>query len=308
MKFGPVTPADLRGSVIAVPPLANDADHALNPTENERLLRHLEAGGVTTALYGGNANIYNIGQAQYRQLLESLPKWAADDTWVIPSVGPSFGQMMDQIEVVREMGYPTAMALPLGAPATQVGTATGLRKAAERLGRPIVLYLKWDGYLSVDLVASLVDDGLVCAIKYAIVRSNPLKDDYLSQLLEMVDPSIIVSGIGERPAVVHLRDFGLQAFTSGSVCVAPRQSTALLHCLHGRQYDEAESLRERFLSLEDLRDGIHPIRVLHDAVTESAIATMGPILPLLSNLVGEERNRVREAARELLASEDGVLA
>ena len=308
MKKTPVTPADLQESVIAVPPLARDVDLQLDAAQHRRLVQHMEAGGVTTLLYGGNANVYNIGSKQYRKLLENLPDWAASATWLIPSIGPSFGQMLNQVDVVREQGYPTARALPLATPATEAGTATGLRKVAERLEKPIVLYIKWDGYLSTELVHALVDDGVVCAIKYAVVRENPEHDAYLRALLDGMDPELVVSGIGERPAVVHLRDFGLSAFTSGSVCVAPRQSMALLRALREKRYDDAESLRQRFLPLEDLRDGIHPIRVLHDAVTEAGIADMGPILPLLSNLDVEGRERVREAARRLLEEEAAAIA
>ena len=37
-----------------------------------------------------------------------------------------------------------------------------------------------------------------------------------------VDRSLVVSGMGELPAIIHLRDFGLAGFTSGCVCIAPR--------------------------------------------------------------------------------------
>ena len=56
MYTGPTTFAKLQGSVIAVPPLARGADLTLNKAENTTLVRHLEAGGVNTLLYGGNAN------------------------------------------------------------------------------------------------------------------------------------------------------------------------------------------------------------------------------------------------------------
>lgn len=299
MKTSPVTPDALQGSVLSVPPLARDANLEIAPEPNRRLLRHLEAGGVTTHLYGGNANVYNIDMRQYRALLEALPEWVGAESWVIPSIGPSYGQMLDQADVVRELGYPTAMALPSTGPATQAGTATGVRKAAERAGRPLILYLKWDGYLPAQLVAELVADGTVCAIKYAIVRDDPARDDFLRSLVDSTDPARIVSGIGERPAVVHLRDFGLHAFTSGSVCVAPRQATGLLRALHEGRFADAEAMREAFLPLENLRDGIHPVRVLHDAVTEAGIADMGPVLPLLSNLDPSERSQVRSAALAL---------
>lgn len=303
MKTSPVTPADLRRSVLAVPPLARDAGFELADAPNRALVRHLESGGVRTLMYGGNANLYHVEARQYQALLEALPAWAGDDTWVIPSMGPAYGQLLEQADVVRAMGYPTAMALPCLGPATPAGTATGVRKAAERAERPLILYLKWDDYLPVPRVAELVADGVVCAIKYAIVREDPADDAYLRALLDAVDAELVVSGIGERPAVVHWRDFGLRAFTSGSACVAPRQSTALLRALQQGRFDEAETIRARFLPLEDLRDGIHPIRVLHDAVTESGIADAGPLLPLLSGLDGGTRARVGEAARTLLAGE-----
>ena len=61
MKTSAVSPADLARSVLAVPPLARNGDLTLNRAANAALIRHLEAGGVSTLMYGGNANFYNIG-------------------------------------------------------------------------------------------------------------------------------------------------------------------------------------------------------------------------------------------------------
>lgn len=303
MKTTPVTSDDLSRSVISVPPLARTADFELEEAANRDLLDHLRAGGVTTAMYGGNANLYNISLRQYEQLLAGLKAWAPADTWVIPSIGPSFGQMLDHLEVLAEHDYPTAMVLPLRTPATPAGTAKGVRLAVERYGKPVILYVKWEGYLTPDLVAELASDGLVCAIKYAIVREDPAIDPYLRELLDKVDNSLVISGIGERPAIVHWREFGLRSFTSGSVCVGPSQSTRLLECLKAGRFEEAAELRERFMPLEDLRDGINPVRVLHHAVAAAGISETGPLLPLLSGLEPDEEARVAAAARNLLASE-----
>ncbi len=303
MKTSPVTFEDLAASVLAVPPLARRDDYRLNKAANKELIRYLERGGVTTLLYGGNANFYNISLSEYPEILTTLAEAAAPGTWVIPSVGPSYGMMMDQLAVLGEYDFPTVMVLPLQAPATPAGVETGLRRFAERFGKPIVIYLKFEGYLEVDGVRRLVEDGVVSAIKYAVVRDKPARDDYLSALCDVIDRRYLISGSGERPAVVHLRDFGLSGFTSGSVCVAPRRSAELLKALKGQDYDKAESLRQRFLPLEDLRDAINPIRVLHDAVTLAGIADMGPVLPLTSNLAGDERERVAAAARELAGLE-----
>ena len=303
MKTDAFSLTDLASSVLAVPPLARDASMRISAHENRRLLGHLRGGGVTTVLYGGNANIYHIEDDQYEELLDALPEWADDATWVIPSIGPSYGSLVQRARMVRARGYPTAMALPFQGPSTAEGTATGLRKAAEALGAPLILYIKWDGYLPPGLVGELVDDGTVGGIKYAVVREDPARDDYLSALLDDVDPARIVSGIGERPAVIHLAEFGLPSFTSGSVCVAPAASTSLLHALTRGQRSAADEIRELFLPLEDLRDAHGTIQVLHHAVTESGIADMGPILPLLSSLGDDLRRRVRDAASALLETE-----
>jgi dihydrodipicolinate synthase/N-acetylneuraminate lyase len=301
VKTQAVTFADLSASVLAVPPLARNADLSLNRAANVALIRHIEAGGITTLLYGGNANFYHVGVGEYGALLDFLAEAAAPSSWVIPSVGPDFGRMMDQAALLRSRAFPTAMVLPQTFPSTVAGAETGLRRFAEAFGRPIIVYLKAEGYLTAEAVKRLVDDGLVAAIKYAIVREDPRKDALLARLVELVDKRLIVSGIGERPAIVHLRDYGLAGFTTGSGCVAPRGSTALLAALKARDHARAEAVRAPYIPLEDLRDAHSPIRVLHEAVRLAGIADTGPILPLLSNLEPQHHEAVKKAAQELLA-------
>ena len=301
MKTTAVTPADLSASVIAVPPLARHPDLTLNREANRSLVRHLDAGGVTTLMYGGNANFYHLPVSEYAATLDFLEEAAPAATWIIPSAGADYGKLMDQAAILRGRAFPTAMALPFGKPSNDPGVATALRKFADAFGRPIVAYVKEEGFIEPATVGSLVRDGVVCAIKYAIVRKDPAPDAYLDALLQHVDREIVISGIGERPAIVHLRDFGLKSFTSGSVCVAPRGSTRLLAALKARRYEEAEQLRSAYIALEDERDARGPIRVLHDAVTLAGIADMGPLLPMISNLAPSERPAVQATATALLA-------
>jgi dihydrodipicolinate synthase/N-acetylneuraminate lyase len=301
LKTDNVTSADLARSVLSVPPLARRADLALDPAANRALIRHLEAGGVSTLLYGGNANLYNIGLYEYAALLDFLAEAAAPESWVIPSAGPDFGKLMDQAAVLRERAFPTAMVLPQTFPATPDGSARAISLFAEAYGRPVIVYVKAENFLTPEHVAKLVDTGIVAGIKYAIVRQDPAHDPFLDELVERVDRNLIVSGIGERPAIVHLRDFGLNGFTSGSVCVGPRGSARLLAALQAHDYATAEKLRAAYLPLEDLRDDLSPIRVLHEAVTLAGIADMGPMLPHLSNLAAREHPRLREVAQGLLA-------
>src|SRR4051812_46986633 len=96
-----LTTETLTASVLAVPPLARKADHSLNDAENTKLIRHIEAGGIRTLLYGGNANFYHIPLAEYDQTLAYLAGAAGPDTLVIPSAGPAYGLSLDQAKVIR---------------------------------------------------------------------------------------------------------------------------------------------------------------------------------------------------------------
>ena len=98
---------------------------------------------------------------------------------------------------------------------------TGLRRFAAKIDRPIVVYVKQEGYVTPGEIARMVDDGLVAWVKYAIVRPDPADDSFLKRLVDVISPSRVVSGIGEQPALVHMRDFKLVSFTSGCVCIAP---------------------------------------------------------------------------------------
>ncbi len=300
MKTTAVTPEDLAQSVIAVPPLARRADLTVNDEANRALVAHLKAGGVGTFLYGGNANFYNIGLYEYAHVLDALVEWVGDDDLVIPSAGPAYGALVDQAAILRERAFPTAMILPATFAATPAGVMTGIRHFADRFGRPVVLYIKSEAYLSPRDAAALVDDGIVTFVKYAIVRKNTADDAFLSDLVERVDRRMIVSGMGEQPAPVHMKAFGLQGFTSGLVCVAPAASTALMRALQSGDDERTKRILSAFRELEDLRDSINPIRVLHDSVSMSGIADMGPMLPYLSGLEANERARVKGAVHQLM--------
>ena len=290
----------LNASVIAVPPLARDSDLKIDREENAKIIRHIEAGGVSTLLYGGNANFYHIAPSEYADALEIIATESAESTLVVPSVGPAYGTMMDQAKVLQDFDFPSVMVLPMQGLTTDAGVAAGFRKFVEALGKPAVLYIKFEGYLEPETVASLVDDGLVSWIKYAIVRKDTAQDDYLSRLIELVDPRLIVSGIGEQPAIIHFTKFKINGFTSGCVCVRPDLSQKMLTAINSGDLEQAEKIRRIFQPLEDLRNEINPIRVLHGAVAEVRIAQTGPPLPLLSGLDHADAERVQQTAQILL--------
>ncbi|MBM4001783.1 MAG: dihydrodipicolinate synthase family protein [Planctomycetes bacterium] len=293
----------LSDSVIAVPPLARTADDRVDPAENRKMIRYLEAGGVRTLLYGGNAVMGQVTISEYASLLESLLDSIGVGTRLIPSIGPCYGMMLDQVVTLRDMGFPTAMVLPTLDPTTPVGLASGIRRIVDRYGRPIVLYLKREGTIDVAMVQQMVRDGLISWIKYAIVREQPREDGLLRALVDGVGAKLIVSGMGEQPAIAHWREFGLAGFTSGCVCIAPKQSMQLLDALRRGDYDEAERLRTIFAPLEALRDAMSPVSVLHVAVERAGICRTGPIRPWLSEMGDRQAQAIATAAESLRRAE-----
>ncbi len=305
MRTSPITTEDLR-AVFAVPPLArrHDARRTIDDVQNGRLVRHIVDGGVTRLIWGGNAFLYHVTLAEYEALvgwLVTLP----DTVWAIPSLGPSYGRAMDQAPLLRAHGFPTAMLLPCNDPRDAEGLERGVREIVDAAAMPLILYLKEedsfgrDRTAGLDAVARLVDDGTVVAIKYAVVRQDASVDAYLDGLLARVDAARVVSGMGERPAIHHLRQFGLPGFTTGSGCIAPSLSVALLDASRTSDWQGAESNREAFLPLEDVRDAWGPARVLHSAVQAADIAQTGPIPPFLTALTAAQEASVREAVSTL---------
>jgi dihydrodipicolinate synthase/N-acetylneuraminate lyase len=300
-----LTPDDLRG-VFAVPPLArrNDSKRTIDFEQNNRILKHIASGGISRLLYGGNAFLYHSTLSEFESLLEWL-SGSSDQLWMIPSIGPSFGRALEQADLLRKHSFEVAMILPCGDPRDAVGLEQGYREIADVGGARLIVYLKDESNFGpsreagLDAVARLVDDGVCIGIKYAVVRDDPSQDSYLEALLARVDRKHVVSGIGERPAVVHVRDWKLQGFTTGSGCIAPRLSQQLFESLSAKDYARAELIREKFLPLEDLRDAWGPARVLHDATELAEIAETGSITPYVSALTAEQSTALAPVAIKL---------
>jgi dihydrodipicolinate synthase/N-acetylneuraminate lyase len=294
--------------VLPVPPLArkHDSRRSIDFAQNDRLVRHMAGGRISRLIYGGNALLYHITLADYEPLIEWL-SGLTSEFLVIPSAGPSYGRAMDQAPLLRKHRFPCVMVLPCADPRDAHGLEQGLREIGDACEAPLLAYLKdennfgADKEAGLDAVARLIDSGICVGVKYAVVRDDPSKDKYLESLLRRVDRSKVISGIGERPAICHLRDFGLQGFTTGSGCIAPRLSNQIFEACMRRDYDAAELLRAEFLPLEDLRDAWGPSKVLHFATALAGLSDTGPILPYSSPLSAEQLEQLKGVAQALLA-------
>ncbi len=192
-------------------------------------------------------------------------------------------------------------------PQPNVVTYTGVERAigdyVQAAGKPAVVYIKQLGYIEVEHVKRLVENGSVSWIKYAIVRDDPAEDEYLQRLKDAIGTDMIVSGIGEQPALPHMEKFDVTAFTSGCVCIAPALSMHMLKLIQLGEFAAASQIRDVFKPLEDLRNGINPVRVLHAAVAGAGIAETGPLLPMMSPVNESQRVEIAEVAKTLLKAE-----
>lgn len=293
-------------TVFAVPPLPRktDARRTIDLDASEGVARHIEAGGITHLLYGGNAFLYHATAEDF----DTLAGWLAamPSTRVpIPSIGPSFGRAIDQARVLARYRFATAMLLPCGDPRDAKGLEAGCREIAQAAGIPLIVYVKSedafgsDKAAGLDAIGRLVDAGVAIAIKYAVVRQDPRDDGYLEALLWRVDSARVLSGIGERPAIAHLKDFRLGGMTTGSGCIAPSLSRTFYESCRRGDWMAAERLRAEFMPLEDLRDAWGPARVLHSATACAGIAATGPIPPYVSPLSEEQVMQLAPVARQL---------
>ncbi|HEY6804256.1 MAG TPA: dihydrodipicolinate synthase family protein [Pyrinomonadaceae bacterium] len=295
--------------VFAVPPLARRSDQrrSLDFEQNDLIVKHILSGGITRLIYGGNAFLYHVTLNEFDEMLEWL-SGQHKDAWLIPSIGPSFGRAMDQAPLIRKHDFSTAMLLPCADPRDAKGLERGYREIAEAANCKLIIYIKdeenfgSDKTAGLDAVARLVEDGTCIGIKYAVVRDDPKEDLFLDALLARVDRKYVISGIGERPAIIHLRDWQLSGFTTGSGCIAPHLSQKLFEALSRKDYSSAEELREKFIPLEDLRDAWGPARVLHHATALAGIAPTGPVPPYVSELTADKIQGLEKAAGDLASS------
>ena len=140
MKTSAVETADLTRSVLSVPPLCRRADFAIDREQNIRLLAHLRAGGVSTFMYGGNANLYNMAPSEFVRFAELVQDIAPTATGSSRRSAAITARPAISWPSCAAQPFPTAMLLPHRFPGDAIGRrdrhpqARGyLRQAADRL-------------------------------------------------------------------------------------------------------------------------------------------------------------------------------
>lgn len=304
----PLAPADYASSVVAVPPIALNADHSVNANANEAIIKHIEAGGVNILLYGGNANLYHFGLDDYRASMEAIKASTAPTTHLITSVGNDFGKSMAQVPIARHLGFSNVMVLPTSFPADPAGVANGVRKLAAAFGSGLILYLKRENYVEPDELAKLISEKAVSFVKYAVEKSDAADDPYLDAVLSAIGAEYLASGMGETPIHDHLGKRKLTTYTSGAVCIAPAAASELLELYKSGRPAEAFELSKPFLHFEKVRMMLGGLQVLHDGLRLSGVADTGPLMPMVSNLPTDKLAPVNDAVEALKSAEEQAVS
>ncbi|WP_192937504.1 dihydrodipicolinate synthase family protein [Sinorhizobium medicae] len=298
---------DYAASVVAVPPIALNADLTVNADANAAIIRHIEEGGVGILLYGGNANLYHFGLEDYRAGMQAVIAAASPETRIITSIGPDFGKALAQAPIARDLGLRNVMLLPTQFPADPAGVANGVRRLAAVLGHGLVLYLKRENYVDPDELGRLVSEGAVDFVKYAVERPDPAQDAYLDAIIAAIGKDRMASGMGETPIHDHLGGRSLTTYTSGAVCIAPSAAMELLRLYKAGRGAEAFELSRPFLEFEKVRAELGGLQVLHDGMRLAGIADTGPLMPMISNLNAEKLGPVGVAVKALQVAEADCL-
>jgi dihydrodipicolinate synthase/N-acetylneuraminate lyase len=294
-----LAPEGLAASLIAEPPLALRQDFEVARDVNERLAVRLRAAGISTLLYGGNANLFSQSLAQYAQSVELMGAVAEHST-VIAGIGPDLGKMLDQAGLIERAGLRNVMLLPLHYPADTHGTGDGVRRIADRLGFGVIVDLCRENYLRPVTLRKLKDERAVSFAKYSVRRDNPEDDAYLDRVIEIMGRDRVISGLGEAAALDHIGKRKLPSFVSGAASLVPSAANRLFKTLQSGNLAEGRSLLIPFLEFDRLRMALGAIQVLHDAVSVAGIANMGPQIPMLSPVKAKFRDDLEAVVRQLM--------
>jgi 4-hydroxy-tetrahydrodipicolinate synthase len=300
MRTTSVTPSRLSSSIIALPAIARRVDGRIDLEESRKIVDWLVSAGVTAFMYGGIGGLFNARLSEYGQILDLLEAVAPKDAWMVPSIGGDYGKATDQVALLRERDFPTAILLPFS-PVQPSGVATGIRKLADAYGKPLMVFFKSPDYLRPADIAALLKDGALCGVEYGIAPDANGRSPHLETLLGLLGSADqLIDGAGEV-AIVRNSKFGIKGYTSGSGLLAPHLSMALLHAVQRGDRSAIETLSRPFEAFEAVRATYSAIPVVHAALSLAGIAETGPMEPFFESTFDQAATEhITRVAKELM--------
>ena len=285
--------------VVAITPRTSAG--AVDPEGAKANARFLVERGVRFLMpMCGTGLVYDATLDEFEQVTAAFLEAAGDGARVVPGVGPGFGRALEMGAIARSLGAHGVMVMPIVGPASAKGVVRGLGRLADRLALPVVLYQRRLDIMPVADVIDLCRHPEVIALKYAVEDIDAFR--------RIVDgageAAAMVCGMAEDPSIEYLSE-GAVGFSSGMANFVPRMSLALLDAFRCGDIPEAQRLRELMVPFEDFRGergARYSAAALHVGMELSGLAG-GPLIPFVEDVADEDRERVVDLMKILVAEE-----
>lgn len=228
------------------------ADGSLDIPSLHDLAVFLVDAGIDVIVPGGNTGEFtSLGIDEAKLVTSTVAKAVGSAAIVVAGVGWSAPIAIDLARHARDAG---AHAVMVHHPAHTYINRVGLRRYYEQIldatDLGMVLY-KRGPELTDDLIAELVRDPRVIAVKYAVNDLNAF-----CNLVSSTTRSDVawLCGTAERWAPFFWLA-GAAGFSSGLANFAPELALSMLEALRGGDYSRAMALRGKVAAFEDLRQG-----------------------------------------------------
>ncbi|MCC7261945.1 MAG: dihydrodipicolinate synthase family protein [Candidatus Latescibacteria bacterium] len=290
--------------VVAITPRRPDLSVDLEGVR--RNARYLRDHGVCIAMPEcGTGLVYDATLAEYEAVVGAWMDEVGQDLLVVPGIGPGYGRALEMGHIARSLRVHGVMIMPVVGPASARGVEQGMRRIAQQVGLPTVLYQRRLDLMPVEQVVGLCGLDEVVGLKYAV--DDPAAFERINA--QAGPHAAMLCGMAEDPCLDYLQR-GALGFSSGMANFVPRMSLGLLAAFKRGDLAEAQRLRELMVPFEDLRGesrARYSGSALHAAMDVAGLAG-GPVIPFAEDVAAEDSSRLRGMVEGLMAEEHRLQA
>ncbi|MBI2503458.1 MAG: dihydrodipicolinate synthase family protein [Candidatus Latescibacteria bacterium] len=288
--------------VVAITPRRPDLSVDLEGVR--RNARYLRGFGVQVAMPEcGTGLVYDATLAEYEAVVGAWMEEVGEEVLVVPGIGPGYGRALEMGRIARSLQVPGVMIMPVVGPASAAGVAEGMRRIAQQVALPTVLYQRRLDLMPVEQVVELCRLDEVVGLKYAVDNTAAFE-----QIAAQAGAAAaMLCGMAEDPCIEYL-ERGAVGFSSGMANFVPRMSLALLRAFRQGNIAEARRLRDLMVPFEDLRGECgarYSGSALHAAMEVAGLAG-GPVIPFAEDVAAEDLPRLRALVEGLMREEESL--
>ena len=285
--------------VVAITPRRPDLTLDLEGVRSNA--RYLRDHGVQVAMPEcGTGLVYDATLAEYEAVVGTWMEEVGNELLLVPGIGPGYGRALEMGYIARSLGVAGVMIMPVVGPASAAGVEEGMRRIAQQVALPTVLYQRRLDLMPVDQVVRLCRLDEVVGLKYAVNDTGA----FAAIAAQAGQDAAMLCGMAEEPCLDYLERGGL-GFSSGMANFVPRLSLALLRAFGQGKLAEARRLRDLMVPFEDLRaerGARYSGSALHAAMHVAGLAG-GPVIPFAEDVASADLPRLQNMVAGLMGEE-----